>query len=48
MEDSSAAKDLTYRWSQPLTVVMTSFDFMKQFPVFGALAPASVGSAPSR
>jgi hypothetical protein len=39
---------LTNRWSQPLAVVMTRFNFMKQFPVFDMLAPASGGSAPSR
>jgi len=36
------------RWSQPLAVVMTTFDFMKQFSMFAALAFASGGSAPSR
>ena len=39
---------LTNRWSQPLAIVMTTFDFMKQFPVFATLASASGGSAPSR
>jgi len=40
--------DLTNRWSQPLAVVMTTFDFMKQFQMFATLAAASGGSAPSR
>jgi hypothetical protein len=39
---------LTNRWSQPLAVVMTRFDFTKQFPMFAALAAASGGSPPSR
>jgi len=39
---------LTNRWSQPLTVVMSRFDFMKQFGMFAMLAAASGGSAPSR
>jgi hypothetical protein len=39
---------LTNRWSQPLAVVMSTFNSMKQFPMFAALAPASGGSAPSR
>ena len=39
---------LTKRWSQPLAVVMTGFDFMKQLFVFATLAPASGGSAWSR
>jgi len=39
---------LTNRWSQPLTVVMSEFDFMKQFSMFAALAAASGGSAHSR
>jgi hypothetical protein len=42
------AEDLTNRWSQPLAVVMSTFDFMKQFFVFATLAAASGGSAPSR
>ncbi len=41
-------KGLTNRSSQPLAVVTTRFDFMKQFPVFATLAAASGGSAPSR
>jgi len=44
----SHANDLTNRWSQPLAAVMSTFDFMKQFPVFATLAPASGGSALSR
>src|SRR5438445_768334 len=43
-----APKDLTKRWSQPLTVVKSTFNFMKQFQEFATLAPASGGSAPSR
>jgi hypothetical protein len=39
---------LTNRWSQPLAVAMTTFDSMKQFLMFAALAAASGGSAPSR
>jgi hypothetical protein len=39
---------LTSRSSQPLAVVMTAFDFMKQFSMFVALAAASGGSALSR
>lgn|GEM_PF-4076398 len=34
---------LTDRWSQPLAAVMSTFDFMKQFLVFVALALASGG-----
>jgi len=34
---------LTNRWSQPLAVVMTAFDFMKQFSMFATLALASRG-----
>ena len=41
-------KDLTNRWSQPLAAVKSTFDFMKPFSVFAALAPASGGSALSR
>jgi hypothetical protein len=41
-------KGLTKRSSQPLAVVKFTFDFMKQFPMFAALAPASGGSALSR
>jgi hypothetical protein len=40
--------DLTNRSSQPLAVVISTFDFMKQSPEFATLAPASGGSAPSR
>ncbi len=39
---------LTNRWSQPLAVVMSTFDFVKQFSMFATLAAASGGSAPSR
>jgi len=39
---------LTNRWSQPLSVVKSMFDFMKPFVVFSMLAAASGGSAPSR
>jgi hypothetical protein len=39
---------LTNRWSQPLAAVKSTFDFMKQFSMFAALAAASGGSAPSR
>jgi hypothetical protein len=38
---------LTNRWSQPLAVVKSTSDFMKQFPVFATLAPATGGSAQS-
>jgi hypothetical protein len=38
----------TNRWSQPLAVVMTRFDFMKHFPMLATLVAASGGSAPSR
>jgi len=41
-------RDLTNRSSQPLAVVMTTFDFMKQFREFTILAVASGGSARSR
>ena len=34
---------LTNRWSQPLAVAMRPFNFMKQFPIFAALAAASGG-----
>jgi hypothetical protein len=39
---------LTNRWSQPLAVVISTFDFLKQFSMFATLALASGGSAPSR
>ncbi len=39
---------LTNCWSQPLAVVKSIFDCMKQFLVFAALAVASAGSAFSR
>jgi len=45
---SVAQNRLTKRWSQPLAVVMTGFDFMKQLFVFATLAAASGGSACSR
>jgi hypothetical protein len=45
---ASHANDLTNRWSQPLAAVESTFDFMKQFSMFAALAAASGGSAPSR
>src|SRR5207244_8977397 len=38
---ASAAKGLTRRWSQPLAVVKSTFDFMKQLPVFATHAPDS-------
>src|SRR5437016_6684800 len=41
-------KSLTERCRQPLADLMTTFDFMKQFPEFATLAAASGGSAPSR
>jgi hypothetical protein len=40
--------DLTNRWSQPLAVVKSTFDFMKQFQMLATLIPASGGSALSR
>jgi len=39
---------LTNHWSQPLAVVKSTFDFMKQFQMFITLAAARGGSAPSR
>ena len=39
---------LTNRWSQPLAVVKSRFDFMRQFRMLITLAVASGGSAPSR
>jgi len=36
------------RSSQPMAVVKSRFDFMKQFPMFATLAAASVSSAPTR
>jgi hypothetical protein len=39
---------LTNRWSQPLAVLKSTFNFMKQFSMFATLATASGGSAPSR
>jgi hypothetical protein len=46
--DVAIERGLTNRWSQPLAVVKSMFDFMKQFSVFATLVPASGGSAPSR
>ena len=40
--------DLTNRWSQPLAVVKSTFNFMKQLSILATLAPASGGSALSR
>jgi len=45
---SSHTKCLTNRWSQPLAVVMSRFNFMKQFSMLATLAAASGGSALSR
>ncbi len=42
------AEGLTNRWSQPLAVVMSRVDLMKQFAEFATLALASGSSAPSR
>jgi len=42
------AARLTKRWAAPLAVVMSTFDFMKQFSIFAAPAAASGGSGPSR
>ncbi len=39
---------LTNRWSQPLVVVKSTFDFMKQFLMLATPVAASGGSAPSR
>jgi len=39
---------LTNRSSQPLAVVKSTFDFMKQLSMFAALAAASGGSTPFR
>ena len=46
--DNATQRRLTNRWSQPRAVVMRTFDFMKQFPMFATLAAASGGSALSR
>ena len=52
MSDASGTKQSTLRtalaglWSQPLAVVMSKFDFMKQFSKFATLAAASGGSVP--
>jgi hypothetical protein len=48
MVQAGATRALTNRWSQPLAVVISCFDFMKQFSMFATLALASGGSAPSR
>jgi len=34
--------------ANPLAVVMSTFDFMKQFSMFATIAAASGGSSPSR
>jgi hypothetical protein len=39
---------LTNRWSQPLAIVKSTFNFMKQFPMLLKFAAASGGSAWSR
>jgi hypothetical protein len=39
---------LTNRWSQPLVVVKSTSEFMKQFSMFTTLAVANGGSALSR
>jgi len=39
---------LTNRWSQPLAVVKSTLNFMKEFSMFATLAAASGGSAHSR
>ena len=44
----TGCEGLTNRWSQPLAVVMTRLNFMKQFSMLRKLAAASGGSAPSR
>jgi hypothetical protein len=41
-------KGLTNHWSQPLAVVMTTFNFMKRFREFATLAAATGGSVRSR
>jgi hypothetical protein len=48
VQDEMTHKHLTNRSSQPLAAVKSTFDFMKQFSMFAALAAASGGSAPSR
>jgi hypothetical protein len=47
-DDFGMIESLTNRWSQPLAVVKSTFDFMKPFSIFATLAAASGGSAPSR
>lgn len=39
---------LTNRWRQPLAAVLSRFDFMREFPMFATLVPASGASALSR
>jgi hypothetical protein len=39
---------LTNRWSQPLAVVKSIFDLVKQLSMLATLVAASDGSAPSR
>jgi len=46
--NEAAPEDLTNRWSQLLAVVMSAFDFMKQFSMFATLGATSGGSAPAR
>jgi hypothetical protein len=48
VKSNAEESGLTNRWSQPLSVAESTFDFMKQFSMFAALAAASGGSAPSR
>jgi hypothetical protein len=43
-----AMNDLTNRWSQPLAVVKSTFNLMKELFMFATLAAASGGSAPPR
>jgi hypothetical protein len=45
MEESNHLTNLS---SQPLAVVKSTFDFMKEFSMFATLTAASGGSAPSR
>ena len=42
------ARTSNNRWSQPLTVVKSTFNFMKQFSMFATLAAGTGGSAPAR
>jgi len=48
IKEVAKPSDLTNRWSQPLVVVKSTFDFMKQFSMFATRAAASGRSAPSR